>query len=143
MSKNTEVITTERTLKERLEGYNSSQKLFCIALARGHTRAQAFDKMKSWNLDVQRYLLEPSFQALVEHLDGNLQYQKEADDLYREALANEYSVLLLEEAINQLKNGDLSSTTVLNQATQIAKVQKTTGGGGSYDELILKQHRAT
>ncbi len=129
-------------LREMLEPFNISEKLYLLAIIRGYNENEAHDISKSLGTNIDRYLLEPVFSSMRQYImDKGGGNKGEAEEYFRELISEHYMEMMILKGLEQLGK-DNKDNTIVREATKCAtfKTKRGKTEDESYDEMILKRH---
>ncbi len=142
-----EIVKKGDTLDDILEPLTRSQRLNITLRLCGYSIVDAREKSQVKQHTIERWLDDPNYRSLVEHvLENKKLYQPDALSLWARDLSVD-GKRLIHNLIGKIdKWDDLDKLDKMYVWKAIELVNKlapqSSGGDGSYDEVILKRHRA-
>ncbi len=137
-------IVKQETLEDILEPLTRSQRLNITLRLCGYSIVDAREKAQVKQHTVERWLDDPNYRSLVEHvLENKKLYQPDALSLWARDLSLEGKRLIhnLMGKVDQWDELDKVDKMYLWKAIELVNhLTPQNKGGGSYDELILKRH---
>ena len=138
------------TLEELLKPFNNTQRMYISLVIMGYSPQQACIELDRKPATIDRYLTDVNFRELVEFASDNREkFKGEARGVWLESIDVRAMILkdrIIDKALDVLNNKELQNTdlSLLRIAKDITLgIGKIVGDKGeSYDELILKKHRA-
>jgi hypothetical protein len=139
----TKALALGNGLTERLATCNPTQRTYILAILRGYSVTEAYDIAKCIG-DVDRYLVEPTFNELLQYfMDNGYSNKEHIEREWKNILSAHYVEMAIIQGIKELGK-EKKDTNILKVATACALATRNKVSledkASSYDEMILKRH---
>jgi hypothetical protein len=143
---NTSIIVKDTKLEEVLRPFNECEKVYLLALLKGYGELESHDIAQTMGGSIDRYLIEPDFAKMREYfLDNGWKDRKEIEREWKDIISSHYTEMMIIAGMREMGKIEKRDAVVIKEATKCAlavKGKQEAKISDSYDELILKKHRA-
>ena len=137
-------LAVQVTLSEALSRYNTTEKMYLLAILKGYSLQESFNLAQSLGTGIETYILKPDISEARDKFYKEGWWKREdVDKAWKELLFNHFTELVMLEAIKEMGKTNRDNV-IIKEAGKFVNAQRninlTLPTGETYDERMLREH---